>query len=57
MNSAKEAKEKDSDVRDLWNTQVSFVCVINNFKTFRSSFSFPVWVLSLELEIYYVSLR
>lgn len=24
MNSAKEAKEKDSDVRDLWNTQVCF---------------------------------
>jgi hypothetical protein len=25
MNSAKEAKEKDSDVRDLWNTQVNFL--------------------------------
>lgn len=24
LNSAKEAKEKDSDVRDLWNTQVCF---------------------------------
>lgn len=56
MNSAKEAKEKDSDVRDLWSTQVGFGGQIENYLfDFRSNFFSLVWALSLALVTHYVS--